>query len=238
MWRKQYVAVRPVRTEYNCPEEINWDDVLYNGELGSSVSKDSKEGEALVEATSEEYFYSDVFAVKKSDLEDYVKEYTGTSYADAKKPLEWTYLEDYDSYYASHGDCYRTKLTCVSGKKLGDNYVLVFEPERMEGTSRYYTPNRELTMTAVGDGYQMKSCIYLWEDGCDETQTFDVELTQFDGDCRFVTFPSDGVEGCLMLITCNGQEKASRDQDVFPTLQLSWADSSTSSLWLSATARA
>jgi hypothetical protein len=197
-----------VRTAYNTPESIKWDDVLYNGEGGKSISPDSPEGKEILKDTDPEFFYTDVCGIKKSDIEDFVMKYTGSKYEDAKKPLTWPYLKDADLYYSAHGDCFKTKVKCTEGKKNGDVYVLTFEPTNEEGYNQYSMPRRQLTAIKKGDDYQAKSCVFLWDEQCIENQSFDIDMEQYSGQCHFYSYPSTDSDGCSMLITEDGVEQA------------------------------
>lgn len=205
-----------VRVGYNSPEDINWDDALYNGEAGGSIEKDSEEGKAINEDCGSDFFETDVVGIKKSDLEDFVLENTGTKYEDAKRPLTWPYLEDLDLYYSGRGDCFYTEVECVEGKKNGDVYVLTFKPTNNEGYNEYSMPRRQLTVVKNGDNYQAKSCIFLWDEMCDESQSFDIDMEQYDGQCHFYSFPYTESDGCSMLITEDGVEKAWLSSSIWP----------------------
>ena len=197
-----------VRTAYNSPEAIKWDDVLYNGEGGKSITADSKEGKAINEDCGADYFQTDVVGIKKSDVEDFALKNTGVKYEDATKPLTWPYIKDLDLYYSGHGDCFYTKVKCTEGKKNGDVYVLTFEPTNEEGFSEYMMPRRQLTLVKNGDDYQAKSCVFLWDEKCDESQSFDIDMEQYSGQCHFYSFPASADDGVAMLITEDGAERA------------------------------
>ena len=194
-------------TPYGTPEEIDWDEVLFNGANIAKEELTKSEKNAYVEAFGDD-IYTDIIGIRADDIKAFMSDYAGVEFDPQKDLQGWTYVEKYDSYYAQHGDTNYQPFTCESGKKLGDEYVLEFSCDSMESDIYSYYPDRELTLEKTKNGYQIKSNVYLYEKNNDPEQTFDIELSWEDEACRFITYQgnlSDGVNAS-MIITKDGKK--------------------------------
>ena len=142
---------------YTCvfdrPEEIDWNEVCYNG-AGIGVRANREQRAELEKIDGE--IMTDVFAIWESDLEEFVREKTGTEYSEARKPLPWHRLQDQNAdgekdyiYLTQHGDTNAQQVNFESGTVSGDVYRL-----RYNGSDwKHYRWDLELEMTVrIRDG--------------------------------------------------------------------------------------
>ncbi|WP_028234989.1 hypothetical protein [Pseudobutyrivibrio sp. MD2005] len=198
-------------TAYNSPEEIDWNEVLFNGAGIAKESISKSEKNAYIQEYGYE-IYTDLLGIQAEDIKNFMMDYAGIEFDGERDLPDWTYVEKYDSYYAQHGDTNYQPFTCTSGTKTGNEYVLEFINDN---ATNYYGedeyplyPNRELTVEKTQNGYQVKSNVYLYEVGNDPNQTFDIELSWADGTCRFITYQGDSAKekSAYMIITNAGKE--------------------------------
>lgn len=198
-------------TAYNSPEEIDWDEVLFNGAGIAKESISKSEKNAYIQEYGYE-IYTDLLGIQAEDIKNFMMDHAGIEFDGERDLPNWTYVEKYDSYYAQHGDTNYQPFTCTSGTKTGNEYVLEFINDNATnyyGADEYpLYPNRELTVEKTQNGYQVKSNVYLYEVGNDPNQTFDIELSWADGTSRFITYQGDSSTGksAYMLITNAGKK--------------------------------
>lgn len=190
---------------FNSPEEINWASVL---EFGAGISVEGISEEEIsdyLEATDQKELYGDLFVIRKKDFEDYVAKHTGLS-SIPENALTWDYAEKHESYYKEHWAAYQYTYTCVSGEKNGDHYVLRFKvnsedlPGSNAGKNYGKWADRVLTLTKSGENAVVESNAIQWDDYSDEEQSFDVELPQFDGPVRFITYSANPDESDIVIV--------------------------------------
>ncbi len=110
-------------SSYCRPEEIEWEEVLYNGAgIGAELSEEEMNRVVKDNGGNPDTGLTAVFL---SDLEDFVKEKTETSYSDARHPLRWNSVEDEENeeneengdtlYYFFHGDTNAIPVTIEKG---------------------------------------------------------------------------------------------------------------------------
>ncbi len=190
---------------FNDPSDISWDDVLLSG-AGLGI-RDIGEAEinAYLKEAGEKKLYGDLMAIRKTELADYVKRHTGTDIVPDEDDLSWIYVKEYDSFYRETWVEEQTAYTCISGEKAGESYTLRFhlnddsagiDPRSHRGVFA----DRVLKLTGSGDDLVMQSNAFMWEEQCDEEQTFDVELPQFDGPVRFITYREYEKEVSIVLV--------------------------------------
>ncbi len=138
-----------VTIQFQDPTEIEWDMVCYNGAGIQMDSMSKEQGAAFLKAANIEEFYTDVTAIAASDMEAFVERTTGTKYADAKKPLTWTYVEDYDFYAGMHGDTNYLGVSDISGQCEGDVYTIRYSLQGFLGEME----NHVLTLKKNGEQY-------------------------------------------------------------------------------------
>ena len=113
--------------EYDDPRYIDWDEVFYLG-AGFDQGRPSKKIQnAFLKATGDEEIYTDLTVVSKEDVESYVRSTTGYDYSKMRKPLDWTYLEDYDLYIFEHGDTNQIPIRIISGFVKDGEYNIIYK---------------------------------------------------------------------------------------------------------------
>ncbi len=123
--------------EYQDATQINWNEVLYTGaglDAGPLTDVQTKE---YLQVSGMDEMYTDVTVIKGVDLESFVKETTGTDYGDAKRPLDWTYLQGDDLYISMHGDTNYQAVSFTSGTHIGDIYTLHYNGMIYEDFNNY-----------------------------------------------------------------------------------------------------
>ena len=155
------------------PEDIDWNAVLYGGAGIATNDVSDEETEAYLEETGEE-LYGEVVAIGKEDLEEFVKEHTGTDYSEAKHPYSGYYLEKYDKYYVQRSEGYLLTYECISGSKSGNMYAVTVQDKDVGRCC-----NKSIfTFKKDGNDLLVKANKFLWEDSADEV--FDVTLSQYE----------------------------------------------------------
>ena len=121
---------RPFYGFFSCtyadPYDIDWSEVLYNG---FNCAVDWQTGyDEFVRVTGMQLDTS-VTAIRKSDVEDIVREFTGTEYSQARKPLDnnWVWLPNIQAYAHAHGDTNYREIDFTAGEIRGDTMTLYFE---------------------------------------------------------------------------------------------------------------
>ena len=153
--------------------EIPWDDVAYFGyDSLWTQADDEKESIYLdtVGKTIDEYVGVIVY-IEKSKLEEFCLTYTGTDYSNAKFPLTWLYIPECDAYFHEVSD-FDDDTYSVSSGIVNDNTYTV---EIYDSVYDYNKP-RTFTFTKDGDDVKVVSNIIHWEEGADNSYTFDSEL--------------------------------------------------------------
>lgn len=112
--------------EYQDATYIDWNQVLYTsaGIDCGPLTEEQRQEYMRIEGLDE--IYTDVSVINGTDLENFIKETTGTSYKDAKKPLEWGYLPNDDLYVSMHGDTNYQPVNFTGGTRQGDLYTLYY----------------------------------------------------------------------------------------------------------------
>ena len=187
------------------PTDINWDAVLREGAGLTAQRVTDEEVNDFLEAIDQKKLYGELFVIRRSDLADYIRQHTGADLMPEKDDLTWTYVGKHDSFYEEHWAYEHEAFNCVSGVKEGDRYILRFEmsesspgidPRSHRGTFA----DRVITLTKAGDRYIVESNAIQWDDHCDPDQTFDVELRQFEGPVRFITYEEYNGETVIVLV--------------------------------------
>ena len=190
---------------FKSPEDINWDAVLRNGAGITARDYGEEEVGDFLAAINQKKFYGDLFVIRRSDLADYIRQHTGADLMPGKDTLTWTYVGAHDSFYTEHWAGEYIAYRCVSGEKEGDRYTLRFElsdssPGIDPRSHRGVFADRILTLRNSGDHYIVESNAICWDDHADPEQTFDVELPQFDGPVRFITYEEYNGETTILLV--------------------------------------
>ncbi len=190
---------------YNSPEFINWDSVLEFGAGLTVQGIGEDEINDYLAFNGEKQVYGDLFVIRKSDLEKYIKSHTGMDKI-SDDGLTWDYVQKHDSYYKEHWAAHQNTYTCVSGEKTGYSYELRFRvnseelPGANAGKNYGRWADRVLKLIKSEEGIIIEANEIQWDDYCDEEQTFDVKLSQFDGTIHFVSYSANPDEVDITLV--------------------------------------
>ena len=195
-----------LKIAFDCPENIDWSGLLTEEVVGHQISESSDEGKAFLKATDSSWFGPECGAscVSSEDLNEYIKEHTGLTFAECNHKPDWTYLDTYDSYYitwdVSQLGSYVSSYQCVSGTKKGNEYVLNFED--VNSSNNYVLTPTRLVLKVEDGKYHIVSNEILYKKG---ESSFEVILSQFGGKCNVEVFNSDDV--CNVKVLYNGNYK-------------------------------
>ena len=92
-------------SEFETPEDIYWDEALYNGGGIDVSSIDEKEIEdAFMKENGWDELYTSLTYLPTEEVERFVEKTTGKSYSSMKHPLNWTEIRDKGVVAFAHGD--------------------------------------------------------------------------------------------------------------------------------------
>lgn len=185
---------------FNDTSELDWDDVLEHGADIQTSEFGENEVELYLDSTNQTQLFGTLFKISRSDLEEYSKSHAGIDFNPDSDSFSWKYIEETDSYYREQ---YEFELSyefeCIEGIKQGKLYTLKFR-NSMAVYNYGYDADRVLKLIKDGDNITVVSNEILWEDNCDQSQTFDVELNPNDGQVRFITYNVDSSYGVEFVI--------------------------------------
>lgn len=179
-----------LHSSYKSPENIDWSKVFYGGAGIATTDLSDQEKEDYVKAVGSNYSYGDIYKITAKQLEEFISEKTNSSYQDALRPFQWTYLEQYDAYYA---DCWDTHIDSYQyqpfGIRMGD--TLKFRVKRNKVNDWEPEEIYELVLQEKSDGsYYFVSNRLCWEEGrLAEQSFFDVELSEYDTPVQVMIYP-------------------------------------------------
>ena len=112
---------------YASPLDIIWGSVFYSGFNGKEVEDYNAVQNEYQTVTGEEVF-TDVTAIRKSDVEAIVRETTGTEYSQARHPLDgdWVWLPKLRAYAYQHGDTNLVGVNFTGGEYDGEMMRLYY----------------------------------------------------------------------------------------------------------------
>ena len=112
---------------YASPLDIIWGSVFYSGFNGKEVEDYNAVQNEYQTVTGEEVF-TDVTAIRKTDVEAIVRETTGTEYSQARHPLDgdWVWLPKLRAYAYQHGDTNLIGVSFTSGEYDGEMMRLYY----------------------------------------------------------------------------------------------------------------
>ena len=112
---------------YSNPQDIIWGSVFYSGFDGRDVNDYQAVVKEFEAVTGEEVF-TDVTAIRRSEVEAIVRETTGTEYSQAKHPLDgdWIWLPGLQAYAYEHGDTNLVGVAFSAGEYDGDELHLYY----------------------------------------------------------------------------------------------------------------
>ena len=200
---------------FNNPDDIDLNAVFYYG-AGIDV-KDLSDDEIndYLAAVDQPQVYGDLYVMRATDFNKFFETHLGTSAPKDLPGSYWAYVADHDSYYYYHWDSmYDGKdFKCISGEKDGDSYTLRFELNTEKHYERF--ADRIIKFTKSGDNLILESNFIQWDDNCDETQTFDVELYPSEAPIHFVTYKPDPEDGIKIVLIKNGKFMTSINTSIF-----------------------
>lgn len=200
-------------SEYERPEDIDLNEVLYAGAGLEVISLSEEETEAYLKANTQEELYTDTTRLSSEQIQAFVLEKTGVSYEDMTIPLSWTYLADYDIYVSEHGDTNYTNYTCVSGRQIAED---TYELDCVPGDYHYPSPlsSCQLTLKKGENGYQFCSNRFVEGLGTSmdiwriDEQCFETELEGW-GEVTFTSYAPDQnvnvIEDALFALVKDGE---------------------------------
>lgn len=182
---------------YDTPEDVDLNEVCYNGVGASAVSVISEEEkEAFKKTVPWGEIETDFFRITTAQLNDFLLEKTGLSYEQMHDTLNWTYLPEYDAYYDDHGDTNYRIFNCKGGYTVDEKFYVLrmepgtFGPSEDDYFNGYHQMDYELVLEKCGDTYQFRSNRMILEDGLIEDQSFTVNLSPI-GEVTFASFEPD-----------------------------------------------
>lgn len=200
---------------FNNPVDIDLSAVFYYG-AGIDV-KDVSDDEIndYLAAVDQPQVYGDLYVMRAADFNKFFETHLGSSAPKDLPDSYWTYIADHDSYYYYHWDSmYDGKdFKCISGEKDGDSYALRFELNTEKHYERF--ADRIIRFTKSGDNLILKSNSIQWDDNCDETQTFDIELFPSEAPIHFVTYKPDPEDGIKIVLVKDGKFMTSISTSIF-----------------------
>ena len=112
---------------YATPLDIIWGSVFYSGFNGKEVEDYNAVQNEYQTVTDEEVF-TDVTAIRKTDVEAIVRETTGTEYSQARHPLDgdWVWLPKLRAYAYQHGDTNLIGVNFTGGEYDGEMMRLYY----------------------------------------------------------------------------------------------------------------
>ncbi len=141
---------------YLSPNDIDLSKVFYDGAgINEDFSKcDTAEKQDVLNAMECESFFNPPIKIEFSKADSLLIEKCGVSLKSFKNKTipNFYYLEDYDAYYAMHGDTSYIPVTVLSGKfnNLSDEYIVDY---KLENRKEIFT----VILRKVENGYQFVS---------------------------------------------------------------------------------
>lgn len=177
---------------YDTPEEIDLNELFYNGCGVNQRELSDKEREQYLELSEMDEIYTDCVRLTTRDIASVLRNGMGLEREDMKNSLDWIYLEDSECYVTQHGDTNAVRFTCTSGYRQGKNIILNCASgpidcrvtlKNAEGDTWYFVSNEEIENTE-----DIKS-VWLIEDQC-----FEVDLNMF-GEVTFESYSPEASVG-------------------------------------------
>lgn len=178
-------------SQYAAPEEVDIEEVLYNGAGMENVSMTEEEASTYLNAKEGLTIETDCTKLTTQQIDDFLNRKMGISFADVTKELSWIYLQEYDCFVSQHGDTNFAAFTCAKGTQIGeDTYILNC------AANDGYISDCEVELRKVGNDYQFVSNRFkneiqnakdIW---VIQDQTFQVNLEEW-GDVMFTSYAPD-----------------------------------------------
>lgn len=142
-------------SQYDIPQKINLEEVLYNGIGAESSPISEAEKQAFSEVKGWE-IDTDCTKLTSSEIDQYLQKKMGIFFHEITSEFNWTYLKEYDSWYFVHGDTNYTSFTCTSGRQIGRD---IYELECAENYETY--SDSKVTLRKVENDYQFVSNTFI-----------------------------------------------------------------------------
>lgn len=147
---------------YDDVRDVDLNNVFYSGAGINSMELSESMGEAYLQQTGQSEFYTDSFALKKSDIDALLQKRTGYGLSDMRKPLEWVYLDKEQVYCVEVGDTNYMEVSVIEGMKTEDGmYYIEYENPMLS-----YQSDDTMCMVTLkkqGDTYRFVSNVRLGE---------------------------------------------------------------------------
>lgn len=189
---------------FNDVSEIDWDAVLEQGAGLETCELSENDVSLFLEAAKQDQLYGTLYKITRNDLVEYAKTHAGVDFS-TPDSFQWTYIESTDSYYRQR---YEGELLymfeCIEGTKAGNSYTLKFR--NSFAVNNFGTDaDRVLVLNKDGDNVTVVSNAIMWEDNCDPSQTFDIDLYRDEEPVRFITYNPSSDYGVEFAIIKDGK---------------------------------
>lgn len=178
---------------YDTPAGVDLDEVFY---CGAGIEQDEvaqEEVEAYLQACGWDEIYTDFEKLTTEQIDAFLQKKTGVPYEHMNGRLRWTYLPEYDAYYAEHGDTNYRAFSCVEGYTADEQiFTLRCRPSDLcgQGADGYHVMDYELTLEKWDGEYRFLSNRLMWERELIEEQSFAVAMEPF-GNVIFASYVPD-----------------------------------------------
>ena len=134
---------------YARPEEIDWNQVVYNGAgMGLDLEDEPALKEFLEQYYAGEMEMTGVTIIREKDFQRLVKEKSATDYADARNKLIWNYYDEGELYFNFHGDTNAIPISFTDGTVTKEEDGSEIYRLHYEGSdARNYRFSREFEIT-------------------------------------------------------------------------------------------
>lgn len=175
---------------YDNPADIYLDEVFYTGAGIAATPSTEEEKQAYLKANQQAEIYTDLVRITKPMANEFLMKKAGLSYDEMNRPLTWIYLEEFDAFYAEHGDTNYRTFTCTEGTVLDEvTFTLRFSPDEDNG-SYYHSFDRETVLKKQGESLQFVSNRLIEEEGLIEEQRFTFNMAVW-GEVTFAAYEPD-----------------------------------------------
>ena len=190
---------------FDRPENINWEEVFYDGADISTIDVSDKEKEALKKALQWDRLYGDCSAIAGKDMENFIKTHTGLDMNVKDVKTDGTYVEEYDKIYFLHFDANYVPYKCVGGTKSGDDYQVVIEVnEDIIAEKDFDKRQRTLSFTDKEGVYEIHSNLIDWQEDSDSEQSFEMDLGS-GNNAMLYTYQGSDIKVAKVAIVKNGE---------------------------------
>ncbi|MCB7319100.1 YARHG domain-containing protein [Lacrimispora sp. 210928-DFI.3.58] len=146
-------------SDYDGPQEIDLEEVFYNGAGISREGLSEEETGAYLAAAGQSEFMTDLVCLSTGDLDAFLQKKTGCSLGSMRRGLSWLYLPEYDSYYTEHGDTNRRGIRCIKGEFSGDECRVWCLSDQYS----QYNMESILTLKRTVEGVLFQSNQIIWD---------------------------------------------------------------------------